>query len=144
LAKRVLAYLQGTLDHGIRFTQEGSPVLVNVSFPTKDGVYTNANWGPQDDQAIQQVRPRLSPSRRFNHSCNVRELEVWVYVQQQYSTFCTNCKAWLNVAISVWPRSILLLFALKALIKNSISMKSFAYIELQKTPNNGVDLSNPL
>jgi hypothetical protein len=47
-AKRVLAYLQGTLDRGIRFTQGGSPVYVNVSFPIRDGTYTNAKWGPQD------------------------------------------------------------------------------------------------
>jgi hypothetical protein len=47
-AKRVLAYLQGTLDRGIRFTQGGAPVSVNISFPTDDGVYTDANWGPQD------------------------------------------------------------------------------------------------
>jgi hypothetical protein len=47
-AKRVLAYLQGTLDRGIRFTQGGPPVSVNVSFPTTDGTYTDANWGPQD------------------------------------------------------------------------------------------------
>jgi hypothetical protein len=46
-AKRVLAYLQGTLDHGIRFTQEGSPVYVYAAFPTDNGVYTDANWGPQ-------------------------------------------------------------------------------------------------
>jgi hypothetical protein len=47
-AKRVLAYLQGTLDRGIRFTQGGPLVSVNVSFPTIDGTYTDANWGPQD------------------------------------------------------------------------------------------------
>jgi hypothetical protein len=47
-AKRVLAYLQGTLDHRIRFTQGGPLVLVNISFPTTNGTYTNANWGPQD------------------------------------------------------------------------------------------------
>jgi hypothetical protein len=46
--KRVLAYLQGTLGGGIRFTQGGPPVLVNVLFPTTDGTYTDANWGPQD------------------------------------------------------------------------------------------------
>jgi hypothetical protein len=44
----VLAYLQGTLDRGIHFTQGGSPVSANISFPTKDGAYTDANWGPQD------------------------------------------------------------------------------------------------
>jgi hypothetical protein len=47
-AKQVLAYLKGTLDRGIRFTQGGSPVSVNVVFPIDDGVYTEANWGPQD------------------------------------------------------------------------------------------------
>jgi hypothetical protein len=47
-AKRVLAYLKGTLDRGIRFNQGGSPVYVNVAFPIGDGVYTDANWGPQD------------------------------------------------------------------------------------------------
>jgi hypothetical protein len=47
-AKRVLAYLKGTLDRGIRFTQGGSPVCVNVAFPMEDGAYTDANWGPQD------------------------------------------------------------------------------------------------
>jgi hypothetical protein len=47
-AKRVLAYLQGTIDRGIRFTQGGSPVCVNVAFPIDDGIYTDANWGPQD------------------------------------------------------------------------------------------------
>jgi hypothetical protein len=47
-AKRVLAYLKGTLDRGIRFTQDGSPVCVNVAFPIDDGTYTDANWGPQD------------------------------------------------------------------------------------------------
>jgi hypothetical protein len=47
-AKRVLVYLQGTLDGGIRFTQGGSPVSVNVAFPIRDGTYTDANWGPQD------------------------------------------------------------------------------------------------
>jgi hypothetical protein len=47
-AKRVLAYLKGTIDRGIRFTQGGSPVCVNVAFPLDDGVYTDANWGPQD------------------------------------------------------------------------------------------------
>jgi hypothetical protein len=47
-AKRVLAYLKGTLDRGIRFTQGGSPVCVKVAFPIDDGTYTNANWGPQD------------------------------------------------------------------------------------------------
>ena len=36
------------MDRGIRFTQGGSPVAVNVSFPMYDGVYTDANWGPQD------------------------------------------------------------------------------------------------
>jgi hypothetical protein len=47
-AKRVLAYLQGTLDQGIRFTQDGPPLSANVSFPTNNGDYTDANWGPQD------------------------------------------------------------------------------------------------
>ena len=47
-AKYVLKYLKGTLDRGIRFTQGGSPVEINVAFPTHDGVYTDANWGPQD------------------------------------------------------------------------------------------------
>jgi hypothetical protein len=47
-AKRVLAYLEGTLDRGIRFTQGGSPVCANVAFPIRDGGYTDANWGPQD------------------------------------------------------------------------------------------------
>lgn len=47
-AKRVLAYLQGTLDRGIRFTQGGPPLSANISFPTDDGAYTDANWGPQD------------------------------------------------------------------------------------------------
>jgi hypothetical protein len=47
-AKRVLAYLKGTLDRGIRFTQGGSPVCVNVAFPIDDGTYTDVNWGPQD------------------------------------------------------------------------------------------------
>jgi hypothetical protein len=46
--KRVLAYLQGTLDRGIRFVQGGSPLHVNIGFPTDDGIYTDANWGPQD------------------------------------------------------------------------------------------------
>jgi hypothetical protein len=46
--KRVLVYLQGTIDRGIRFIQGGSSTHVNVSFPTEDGVYTDANWGPQD------------------------------------------------------------------------------------------------
>jgi hypothetical protein len=54
--KRVLAWLQGTLDRGIRFTQGGTSTSVNVSFPidpnssfpTCDGVFTDANWGPQD------------------------------------------------------------------------------------------------
>jgi hypothetical protein len=47
--KRVLAYLKGTIDRGIRFTQGGSPVCVNVTFPVEDhGAYTDANWGPQD------------------------------------------------------------------------------------------------
>jgi hypothetical protein len=46
--KRVLAYLQGTLDRGIWFTQGGAPLSANVSFPTDDGAYTGANWGPQD------------------------------------------------------------------------------------------------
>jgi hypothetical protein len=46
-AKRVLAYLQeGTLlDKGIRFTQGGPPVSVNLSFPITDGTYMDANWG---------------------------------------------------------------------------------------------------
>jgi hypothetical protein len=47
-AKRVIAYLKGTLDRGIRFTQGGSPVCVNVAFPIDDGTYTDAKWGPQD------------------------------------------------------------------------------------------------
>jgi hypothetical protein len=48
-AKRVLAYQKGTLDRGIRFTQGGSPVCVNVAFPLEDTrAYTSANWGPQD------------------------------------------------------------------------------------------------
>jgi hypothetical protein len=47
-AKRVLAYLQGTLDRGIRFTQGGSLVSINVAFPIRNGIYTDANWGPQD------------------------------------------------------------------------------------------------
>jgi hypothetical protein len=47
-AKRVLAYLKGTLDRGIRFTQGGSPVCITVAFPMEDGAYTDANWGPQD------------------------------------------------------------------------------------------------
>jgi hypothetical protein len=42
-AKRVRAYLQGTIDRGIRFTQGGSPVCVNVAFPIDDGIYTDAN-----------------------------------------------------------------------------------------------------
>jgi hypothetical protein len=54
--KRVLAWLQGTIDRGIRFTQGGTSTSVNVSFPidpnsafpTTDGVYCDANWGPQD------------------------------------------------------------------------------------------------
>ena len=36
------------MDRGIRFTQGGSPVVANVSFLIRDGVYTDANWGPQD------------------------------------------------------------------------------------------------
>jgi hypothetical protein len=47
-AKRVLAYLQGTIDRGIRFTQGSSPACVNVTFPIDDGIYTDTNWGPQD------------------------------------------------------------------------------------------------
>jgi hypothetical protein len=47
-AKRVLAYLQGTIDRGIRFIQGGPPVSANISFSITDGVYTDANWGPQD------------------------------------------------------------------------------------------------
>ena len=47
-ARHVLRYLQGTLDRGICFTEGGSPVQVNVAFPMHDGVYTDANWGPQD------------------------------------------------------------------------------------------------
>jgi hypothetical protein len=47
-AKRVLSYLKGTLDRGIRYTQGGSPVCVNIAFPIRDGAYTDANWGPQD------------------------------------------------------------------------------------------------
>jgi hypothetical protein len=46
--KHVLAYLQGTLDRGIRFTQGGSQISAHISFPTEDGAYTDANWGPQD------------------------------------------------------------------------------------------------
>jgi hypothetical protein len=47
-AKRVLAYLKGTLDRGIRFTQGGSPICINVTFPVDHGTDTGANWGPQD------------------------------------------------------------------------------------------------
>ena len=51
-AKRVLAYLKGTMDRGIRFTQGGNSVDGRLhaltSFPTEDGAYTDANWGPQD------------------------------------------------------------------------------------------------
>jgi hypothetical protein len=47
-AKRVLAYLKGTLDRGIRFTQGGSPVSVQVAYPIEDGTYTDASWGLQD------------------------------------------------------------------------------------------------
>jgi hypothetical protein len=49
--KRVIAWLQGTLDRGIQFTQGVNvyfPIDPNASFPTADGVYTNTNWGPQD------------------------------------------------------------------------------------------------
>ena len=57
-AKHVLAYLKGTIDRGIRFTQghgrtEGYVAIPNYdddseNFPTNTGVYTDANWGPQD------------------------------------------------------------------------------------------------
>jgi hypothetical protein len=47
-AERVLAYLQGSLDRGIRFVQGGPSTHANISFPTEDGAYTDANWGPQD------------------------------------------------------------------------------------------------
>ena len=47
-AKHVLAYLKGTMDRGIRFTQGGATLSAHVSFPTNDGVYTDAGWGPQD------------------------------------------------------------------------------------------------
>jgi hypothetical protein len=47
-AKRVLAYIKGTLDRGIRFTQGGEAVEGTFSFPMRDGAYTDANWGPQD------------------------------------------------------------------------------------------------
>jgi len=54
--KRVLAWLQGTLDRGTRFTQGGTstsadvsfPIDPNSAFPTTDGVCCDANWGPQD------------------------------------------------------------------------------------------------
>jgi hypothetical protein len=46
--KQVLAYLQGTLDRGIRFTQGGHHLQASIAFPLADGVYTDANWGPQD------------------------------------------------------------------------------------------------
>jgi hypothetical protein len=46
--KRVLAYIKGTLDRGIRFTQGGQPIDATFSFPMEDGAYTDANWGPQD------------------------------------------------------------------------------------------------
>jgi hypothetical protein len=55
-AKRVLVWLQETLDRGIRYTQGGTSTSVNMSFhidpnsafPTSDGIYTDADWGPQD------------------------------------------------------------------------------------------------
>ena len=55
--KRVLAWLQGTLKRGICFTTQGGtstsvnvsfPIDPNSAFPTSDGVYCDANWGPQD------------------------------------------------------------------------------------------------
>ena len=46
------------MEHGIRFTQEDEGMLAHIaipgddedepSFPITDGVYTDANWGPQD------------------------------------------------------------------------------------------------
>ena len=54
-ARHVLAYLRGTMDRGIRYTQDGGTLSANVSipfdddeFPMEDGVYCDANWGPQD------------------------------------------------------------------------------------------------
>ena len=47
-AKQVLKYLKGSIDRGIRFTQGGPSLHVESYFPTQDGVYTDANWGPQD------------------------------------------------------------------------------------------------
>ena len=48
-ARYVIRYLAGTADRGIRFTQDaGGKMCTNVGFPTTDGTYTDANWGPQD------------------------------------------------------------------------------------------------
>jgi hypothetical protein len=55
-AKRVLAWLKDAADRGTRFTQGGTSISANVSFPidpnspfpTEDGVHCDANWGPQD------------------------------------------------------------------------------------------------
>ena len=49
-AKYVLAYLKGTIDRGIRYTQGGRDHELQgyTSFPVPDGAYTDANWGPQD------------------------------------------------------------------------------------------------
>jgi hypothetical protein len=50
-AKRVLAYLQGTLDRGTRFTQGGPPVSVNVSFPTAERNLHGRQLGPTGCQS---------------------------------------------------------------------------------------------
>jgi hypothetical protein len=52
-AKQVLAYLKGTLDRGIRYTQGGSPVCVNVSFPIPDGGYIQTPTGDHKTLVIQ-------------------------------------------------------------------------------------------
>jgi hypothetical protein len=47
-AKHALAYLKGTLNRGIRYTQEGADLFTETYFPISDGTYTDANWGPQN------------------------------------------------------------------------------------------------
>jgi hypothetical protein len=53
-AKYVLAWLKGSLDHGIRFTQGGTCTEGLTAWPERPDddpfslVFTDANWGPQD------------------------------------------------------------------------------------------------
>lgn len=53
-AKYVLAWLKGSLDHGIRFTQNGSCTEGLTAWPERPMdspfslTFTDANWGPQD------------------------------------------------------------------------------------------------